>query len=236
MKTDNAIVATLAELVRLPFAPLIELNIALSEDQERRSAEKTAKAQEQAEEDRQAFAGGQYRNDGFRRDYNAFSTRVEALHSERSMLFERLQNGGDPASGPSQLRSLATTYRALARAYQNAFSGYPQVKFEVETNTIGAALELEGLASHLEDILDGHDRSSDSSAMPDPKLLTALDRVGLSLDDLPKLTVKMVQERFRERARRFHPDTKDDSDKAFYEDQMKKLNEAKDMLLQHIGG
>ena len=82
----------------------------------------------------------------------------------------------------------------------------------------------------------------DPVALPDAKLLTALDRLGFSLEHAAGMDRKTIMAHYRELARRFHPDvhnTQDqaqyEADKAFYEDQMKKLNEAKDFLLARLG-
>jgi hypothetical protein len=206
MEQASPYLALIAEIPRVLFAPLIELG-SVFEDLDMASA---------------AAASGT-RLDRLRVEFNR---RLEGLYQERELLLQRIERGQVSPQDADRLRNLASDFWALRESYLVSMDGDHQV----DEITYRAATQLEGWAKDLESAFQ--DKKATYTNMPDPKVLTALDRLGFTLENLSGLTHLLINTHYKERARRFHPDTKDASDKAFYEEEMKKLNEAKDLLLQ----
>ena len=208
MLTEKTCLAVLMDVLRLPFSPLIELPDVFTDlDLATAVADGTGS-----------------RADRQRVEFNA---RLEALYREREPWLERLDRGDISEPDLGLLRQLAARFRSLGNDYQDDDN-------EGLNITRQAADQLEGWAQEVEAAFreGGPPPGTSANAMPHPKLLTALDRLGFNLDKLGVLTQQQINQNYKERARRFHPDTKDAGDKAFYEEQMKNLNEARDLLLQ----
>lgn len=211
----NGISAGVLEVLQLPFAPFVEFLKAF-------------------EDIRMADAMAVGTGDSMDRLMVRFGDQMEALYRQRERVFDGIRAGGNSPESVAQVKRLASQFGEFGSRFieQEGLTG--DLAMEVLKVTGNAADELRAFARDLEaDLLGG--RPSAAPSVPDAKLLTALDRLGFSLEDLPKLDAKLVHERFKERAIQFHPDTKPEQDKAFYEDQMKQLNEAKDLLTAHLG-
>ena len=221
----NGLSAGVLELLQLPFAPLIEFARAL--DGFKLDGPQASKEIETDPE----FDHGESVDEIHLRLY---LKERDPIYRRREILFEQALNEGPSVRTLTEFRAMAHEFQELGRKtvrsiHQNG--GATKFADEIYQETETDAARMNDLADDIEEILSN---PSPSATMPDPKVLAALDRLGFCLDDLASLTQRAVQDRFRDRAIRFHPDTKGEAEKEFYEDQMKRLNEAKDLLFARL--
>lgn len=220
----NGLSAGVMEILKLPFAPFVEFARALE------GLELGASPRRE----NYAGPGVSERNLAIERVVSEFNQQMERLFTERELLITGLNGEGLSRMAVQRLRELAAQFKSLGNTYAPLVYDQKQLSLEMASTAFNASNELNSFAQKLEDELLHGNNAPSSSTPPDPKLLTALDRLGFSMEDLSSLDPKAVSERFKERAIQFHPDTKSEKERPFYEEQMKRLNEAKDLLTTYL--
>jgi len=221
----NALSAGVLDLLQLPFAPLIEFVKAL-DGFNLDSPSPSKKIRPDSGPNRGGLVEDIH--------LGLYLKERDPIYRRREILFERALNDGPSIRTLAEFRAMAHEFQELGRRMARSIDqerGAATFAQKIVLETESDAARMNDLADDMEEILSS---PSPSATMPDPKMLAALDRLGFSLEDLANLTQQAVQNRYRERAKRFHPDTKGDGEKAFYEDQMKRLNEAKDLLIASL--
>lgn len=161
----------------------------------------------------------------------------DGLCHQRARVISHLREDGNSPQAVRMCRDMEAKFLELGQTYAARAVGCGSLPLEILADSRGSAAEMATIARDLEGALASQaPRRPQAPSPSDPKLLAALDRLGFASTDLTRLSAKAVGDRFRERAIQFHPDTKSQKDKGFYEDQMQRLNEAKDLLMAHLEG
>ncbi len=213
----HAVTEGVLEVLQLPFAPFVEFVKAFDDI-------------------RFGDAVAVGTGDSIDRLIVRFSREMEGLRLQGDQAIEKVQREGASPEGASVFHGLATKFLAVGKAYASEVSGHGDLALEISATTREDAEKMEAIAREIEAALHSNQgtTSSQTASALDPKLLTALDRLGFSPDDIETLNAKTLNVRYLERARQFHPDTKEEAVKSFYLDQMKRLNEAKDLLTAYL--
>lgn len=224
MRVPKGLKAGVLEVLQLPFAPLVEFARAFDNIRWR-----------------DAIAVG-IGTSVDRLVYRYMEQRGE-LYRQREQVIDQVKLEGNSPKAVRLFREMEVKFLELGTAYSSRAIGCGSLPLEILADSKVSATEMGSIARDLDGALlrtqaSVRPPSGPAPAPPvtDPRLLAALDRLGFTLADLPRLSPRAIGDRFRERALQFHPDTKSPKDKGFYEDQMQRLNEAKDLLSGYLGG